>query len=270
MKIAWKTAAALTSLLLASCGGGGGNAALSKTFNYGAPQAPTTAEQGAAASAATSVSATSSFGTSPDSTKATSIVGLADSLAASALGGSAIASAGFVQDGTMSRAMRTAATIPECTSTTPNSVTFNNCQQIESGFTFTLNGTVTVNASSASSSVEWNVTGNFSGTDQSGVSVNLSLHQSGKLTVTATTVVGDSLSEIGGSVSGGGQSVSFGLHTAASVNLTYSADCITAGTIEVKRVWAQRPNGATGPEFADVAVKLSWTGCNTVQVQHSI
>jgi len=270
MKMAWKTAVALTSLLLASCGGGGGNAAISKSFNYGAAQAPNSSEQLAADSAATSVAASSSFGSSPDSSKATTIVGLADDLAATALGGSPIASAGFVQNGDLSRAMRTAATIPECTTTTLNSVTFNNCQESESGFTFTLSGSVTVNVSAAQNSVEWNITGSFTGTDPSGVSINLTLHQSGKLTVTATTVVGDALSEIGGSVSGQGQSVSFALHTAASVNLTYSADCITAGSIEVKRVWAQRPNGFSGPEFADVAVKLTWTGCDTVQVQHSL
>ena len=87
--------------------------------------------------------------------------------------------------------------------------------------------------------------------------------------MTSTTVVGQGLSEISGSVSGQGQSVSFGLDTAAMVNLTYSPTCVTSGTLEVKRVWSQRPQGATGPDFADVAVKLTWTGCNTIQVQHS-
>ena len=43
----------------------------------------------------------------------------------------------------------------------------------------------------------------------------------------------------------------------------------TAGNLEVKRVWTQRPAGATGKEFADVAVKLNWTGCNAFTVAHS-
>ena len=54
------------------------------------------------------------------------------------------------------------------------------------------------------------------------------------------------------------------------VSPTYNPDCVTAGTVEVKRVWSERPYGATGPDFADVAVKLTWTGCNTVTKQHSI
>src|SRR5262249_50763336 len=139
----------------------------------------------------------------------------------------------------------------------------------DSGYTFTLNGTVTASGMPGNGNVTWDIHGGFSGTNQ-GVTINLNLHQSGTLTVTPTTLVGNSLSEISGNVSGSGQSVSFGLDTAAVVNLTYNATCVTAGSIELKRVWSQRPNGASGPEFADVAVKLSWTGCNTVQVQHSM
>src|SRR5689334_13759692 len=66
MKIAWKAVAAFSSLVLVSCGGGGGNAAISKSFNYGAPQAPSSTELAAASSAKSSVTASSSFGSSPD------------------------------------------------------------------------------------------------------------------------------------------------------------------------------------------------------------
>lgn len=266
MKIAWKAVAAFSSLVLVSCGGGGGNAAISKSFNYGAPQAPSSTELAAASSAKSSVTASSSFGSSPDATKATSIVSLADDLAASALGGATVL-AGVPQDPGLRRAVRTAATIPDCTTVTATTVTFNNCTDTQSGYNFTLNGSVSV----SNDKIAWNVTGGFAGSDAaSGVSFSVSIHQSGTLTVTATTVKGESLSEIGGRVSGNGQNVDFGVSTAALVDLTYNASCVTSGTIEVKRVWSPRPNGATGPEFADVAVKLSWTGCDTVQVQHSI
>lgn len=264
MKIAWKAAVAFASLVLVSCGGGGGNAAVSKTFNYGAAQAPTSSEQAAATSAKTSVTASSSFGTSPDASKATTIVSLADDLAASALGGVAVV-ASVSQDPRLRSAMRTAATIPDCTTSTATTVTFHNCTDSQSGYTFTLNGSVSV----AADKLTWDISGGFSGTDQ-GISFNVNLHQSGTLTVTSTTVKGDSLSEITGKVSGNGQTVDFGVSTAALVDLTYDATCVTSGTIEVKRVWSPRPNGATGPEFADVGVKLSWTGCDAVQVQHSI
>jgi len=268
MKIVWKSIAAAASLMLASCGGGGGNAAVSKNFTYGAPLAPTTAEQTAATSAQGAVSSTAGFGSGPTSASASVIAGMADDLASSALGASAIGSAPLAQVPQLRNAMRTAVAA-DCTVVTANTVTFNNCQQSDSGYTFTLNGTVTATGTPGNGNVTWDIHGGFSGTNQ-GITVNLNLHQSGTLTVTPTTVVGNSLSEISGSASGNGQSISFGLDTAAVVNLTYNATCVTSGTIEVKRVWSQRPNGATGPQFADVAVKLSWTGCNTVQVEHSM
>jgi hypothetical protein len=262
MKIVGKITAALALLALASCGGGG-NAALSKSFNYGAAQAPTSSEQLAATSAQGAVSSSATFGSAPDSVTASAIVGLADELAASALGGSALAAAGVPEQPHVRGALRTAVTA-ECTTVTATSVTFNNCQDSDVGYTFTLNGTV----SASNGKIDWDIHGSYSQSDQ-GLNVNLGLHQSGTLTVTATTVVGHSASELSGSVSLGPQSTNFGLDTAAMVDLTYNPDCITAGTVEVKRVWSERPAGATGPDFADAAVKLTWTGCNTVQVQHS-
>src|SRR5207253_2866619 len=97
MKIVWKSVAAVASLMLASCGGGGGNAAISKNFTYGAPQAPTTAEQTAATSAQGTVSTTAGFGGTPSSASASVIIGMADDLASSALGSSAIGSAPLAQ-----------------------------------------------------------------------------------------------------------------------------------------------------------------------------
>src|SRR5262249_15888683 len=98
MKIARKSLAAFASLMLASCGGGDENVALSKNFTYGAPQAPPTAEQTAAPSAQTAASSTAGFGAGPSSDSASLIIGMADDLAASALGASAIGSAPIAQN----------------------------------------------------------------------------------------------------------------------------------------------------------------------------
>jgi hypothetical protein len=262
MKSFWKAAAAVASLVLASCGGGG-NAAISKTFNYSAAQAPNANEQSAATSAQGAVSTTSTFNTTPDSNNASLIIGLADELAVSALGGSPVGASPIAQDPRLRHAMRNAVTA-DCTVVTATSVTFSNCTEMESGYSFTLSGNITA----AAGTVTWDIHGAFTGSNN-GISINLNLHQSGALTVTSTTVVGQALSEMSGSVSGQGQTVSFGLDTAAMVNLTYNQTCVTSGTLEVKRVWSERPQGASGPDFADVAVKLTWTGCNTIQVQHS-
>ena len=266
MKSVLKVAAAIASLALASCGGGGGgNAAIGKVFNYGAPQAPTTAEQAAASSAEGSVTASSGFGASPNASNGTTIIGIADDLAAAALGDAAVPAA-VAQNPRLRSAFRTAASAADCTSVSPTGITFNQCSDTESGYAFVMNGSVSLSGNK----ITWDVTGSFSGSDQ-GVSFNVNLHQSGSVTVVQSTDLTDtSLSEIGGTVSGNGQSVSFGVSTAALIDLTYTPNCITAGTIEVKRVWSPRPNGLTQTDAPDVGVKLTWTGCATVQVQHSM
>jgi hypothetical protein len=106
------------------------------------------------------------------------------------------------------------------------------------------------------------------------VTFNISHHQAGSFALTATKITGNSTSEFGGSISGQGQNINFGLATAAIVDLSYQTSpsfCVTSGSVEVKRVWTQKPSGASGAAFADGAVKLSWapgTGCGTLTVAH--
>src|SRR5205085_10938882 len=76
-------------VLLAACGNSG-NAALSKTFNYGAPQAPTTAETAAANSAQSSVSTTAAFNGSPNAENGATMASMALDLAGTALGDAAV------------------------------------------------------------------------------------------------------------------------------------------------------------------------------------
>ena len=257
-------AAALVALLF-GCGGSGGNAALSKSFNYGAAQAPTTQEQSAASSADNSVHTTASFSTAPDANGGVAIALFADALATAAMGSSG--GGGTHATGQeISHALRSAE-MSTCATVTGNTVTYKNCSQTESGFTITLNGSISATAGT----VSWNLSGSFSGSSQN-VSLSVSIHHSGAFTVTSSKLTGDALSELGGNVSGQGQSISFGLHTAAIVDLTYQSSpssCITGGSIEVKRVWTVKPSGATGPQYADAGVKLTWTGCKAVQVARS-
>jgi len=255
-------------VLLAACGGGGGgssgNAAASKTFNYGAAQPPTAQEQAAAVSTQSVVSDTAAFGSAPDGAKAVVIVGMASDLAASALGGALIP--GRSLPGTGLRQARSTATVADCATKSGNTITFTNCTETESGITVTVNGSVTAK----SDTVTWDVKAVVSGTD-SGVTVNANLHESGSLTVTATKVTGNALLDLSGSVSNGSKTVNFGVAVAAVVDLTYQSDpaCITGGTLEVKRVWTQVPEGASGSEFTNAGVKLTWSSCNTFVVARS-
>ena len=84
-------------------------------------------------------------------------------------------------------------------------------------------------------------------------------------------VFGNALLDLSGSVSNGSKTVNFGVAVAAVVDLTYQSDpaCITGGTLEVKRVWTQVPEGASGSEFTNAGVKLTWSSCNTFVVARS-
>jgi hypothetical protein len=268
--------ALVAMLVTASALGCGSNnsastAALDKTFNYGPPQAPTASEQTAATSAQTTFSQTSTFAGQPDAASASAIVAISDTLSGEALGSTPIGLQADVPASrlsALSRSTVSSALTSTCTTVTATTVTFNNCTETDSsGFTLTLNGSIT----STGSSVTWNTTGTFTGSAQS-VSFNLVTHSSGTFTVTSTNISGNAISDLGGSVSSGGQTVSFGVSSAVVVSLAYQTTptyCIDSGSIEVKRVWTQVPQGATGAEFTDLGVKITWTGCNTFQVAHS-
>lgn len=250
--------------LLAGCGSST-NAALSRTFSYGAPQAPSATDQSAATSAQSSLSDAAAFSAAPDGAKGASVVAFVDQLASAVLGAAPTGMATPTPAST--RNMVTSAVTSDCTSVTGDTVKFTNCAQTDSGFTLTLNGTVSARAGT----VTWDVSGGFSGSN-GGVNVNINVHQQGTITVTASTIKGQATSDFGGSASGNGQSVSFGLSTAALIDLTYQtapSSCVTSGTVEVKRVWTERPQGATGAGFADAGVKIVWTGCETFTVAHS-
>ncbi len=257
--------AAVCAALLAACGGSSGNAALSKTFTYGAATAPNSNESAAASSAQSNLSTTTSFSSSPSANNGYAIVGFADAMAGLALGTAVF---GEAPGGLLTRGALYAATdVSACSTVVGNTVTFTNCSQSASGFSFTFSGTVTASAGV----VSWNVTGNFSVSSSSG-SASFTMHEAGNIVVTSTKVTGDFASEFGGSASANGQSVRFGLATAVPLDVTYQTSpttCVTGGSVEVKRVWTQTPNGASGGVYKDAGVKITWTGCSTVQVAHS-
>jgi len=250
--------------VLAGCGSSG-NAALSKTFSYGAAQAPSASEQAAATSAQTSLSDAAAFNVAADGTKGASVVAFVDDLASAVLGAAPTGMASPTPAST--RAMVSSAFASDCTTVSADTVTFTNCAETDSGFTLTLSGTISAKAGT----LTWDISGGFSGTSGA-ATVKPDLHQQGTMTVTATTIKGQGTSDFSGTASEFGQSASFGLATAAIVDVTYQTaptSCVTSGTVEVKRVWTERPQGATGPDFADAGVKLSWTACGAFSVAHS-
>ncbi|TMA28164.1 MAG: hypothetical protein E6J78_07245 [Deltaproteobacteria bacterium] len=258
------------AMFLAACGGGG-NAALSRNFAYGSAQTPTSSDQTAASTATTNLSAASSFSSSPSATSGASVVDFAMVLGSLAFGSSGVP-VRLPGDVTISSALRSAADLSSCGTVSGNTVTFNNCTDSSAGTSITINGSITATANS----VTWNISGSFSGTETSStgqtINFNFNLHEAGSLTVTSTKVTGNATADFGGSVSSQGQTINFGIATAALVDVTYQGGqtpCITSGSVEVKRVWTQRPAAASGAQYDDVGVKLVWSACNTFTVAHS-
>jgi hypothetical protein len=249
--------------LVVSCGGGG-NAALSRSFDYATPAAPTADEELAVSFSEEGLSQAATFASNPTTSKGVTVAELADTLAAIAFGIVPIRSA--VAPPRRPRALHSAFS-DTCVTVTATSVSFANCVDVEDTLTFTLNGTV----SATPGQIDWNLSNKLAGRESDGVSIDVTSHPSGSLAVTATSIKGTALSDLGGSVTGPGQS-GFAVATAQLIDVTYQAQpafCITSGTIEVKRVWTKRPNAASGGVFADAGVKLTWIGCAAVRIAHS-
>jgi hypothetical protein len=249
--------------LVVSCGGGG-NAALSRSFDYATPAPPTTNEEAVVSSAEGGLSQAATFASEPTTSKGVTVADLADDLAAVALGIVPIRST--VAPPGRGSPLHSAFS-DTCVTVTATSVSFANCLDVDHSLTFTLNGTI----SATPGQIDWNLSNRVAGTESDGVSIDVTGHPSGSLAVTPTTIKGTALSDLGGSVTGPGQS-GFAVASAELIDVAYQAQpafCITSGTIEVKRVWTKRPNGASGGVFADAGVKLAWIGCGAVQIAHS-
>ena len=154
MKTTFRSVPAVAVLALLAACGGSGNAALSKTFNYGSPQAPSSQEQSAAASAQSGMADSAAFNATADAAKGLAIVGLTGALATAALGDLGIAAA---QPAHLSQAL-SVADLSTCATVSGNTVTFKNCSATEQGFSFSLNGSITATSE---------LNGSFSGGGQS-------------------------------------------------------------------------------------------------------
>jgi hypothetical protein len=75
-------------------------------------------------------------------------------------------------------------------------------------------------------------------------------------------VAGFARSENAASVSGQGQSVSMAFTHNADIDLDVlpGYSCVANGTIELKRVWSQRPSGVTATDLPNVGVMFQWSG----------
>jgi hypothetical protein len=267
---------------LAACGGSDhGNAAAGKQFTYDAPR---TASGNEASAIDASVTSAQGLASSPDESAAQSFADFS-AVTSALLGGDPVGLPTAVSPGADARtalfvARRAGVTAtsgsfqnPGCVTKTLTSVTLAGCKVV---VTDTDGTTITVTAdgslSAALDTLTWDLTVRvgLSGSPQ-GLVLNGSVHDSGKVTVTSTTAVGAMRREVNATASASGQSASLGMDESLDFDVTYdpALHCVTGGTLEAKRVWTQRPQGASTAQLQDRGAKVTWTGCGIATVAFS-
>ena len=257
-----------------ACGGSNGNNNNNnnngtpglKTFTYGTPQAPTTAQQSTANSAQTQLNNAVKAGVNGQIANAASLPSLTDSLASSlpnllATPGDPAALASEGPSALVGH--RTAGLSQGCYTFTSSTITYNNCSISGSGYNETLNGTL----SAGNGTVSWNLTVIFSYASGN-VSENGTYSWTGQVTATASTIVGQGRSSFTGHLVSGSTTYDYQYTSGFDANLTYQStpsNCITGGTLEIRRTVNSSSNAGAIPVH-DAGAKYTWTGCNAVTV----
>jgi hypothetical protein len=267
-----RIAVAVAACLALACGGDSGNAAAGKTFTYGS-----TAQTNLTQSSALDVQLSGALAlkSSPDATSAQDLASVSD-ITTALLGSSGlVASASPTQQRLLaigaraaSRQLTSGFDNSTCVVTTTTSVKMTGCTLTVTNLSGTSKVQVdgSLSFDPAKGTLTWDMTvsdaTNFTSQGVTGTA-SLHAHESGTLTVTNTTIQGQLLAEASASASSPTASVSMGVSEAVTIDVTYQASpaCVTGGTLEAKRVWTERPAGATGPSFADGAAKVTWTAC---------
>lgn len=270
----WAGMLAACALVTACGGGSSGNQAASRTFTYGAPVAATATETGALDG---QLSMAASLQAQPDAAGA---VALADfsGLSETLLGQGGVARLAAPQVAARLAGAPAASLVaegydnPACVTVTPTSVTLSGCSlvvvDVDTTITTVVSGFLKV---PAPGSLQWDLTARVTMATVD-LTMTATVHQSGDWAVTDTTIQGAQRAETGITASAQGRSMSASMHESLDVDVTYEQGppaCITGGTLEVKRVWVQRPAGADAGDLPDGAAKVTWTGCGTGTVAFS-
>jgi hypothetical protein len=259
--------------LLTACGGGSSNnnnnnnTPTLRNFSYGAPAAPTTAQQGTATTAQTQLKGVVTATNGGQVVNASSAPTLTDTLAAS-LPASLIAAPNPAEAqanpaGPVAALRRSSALSGNCISVSGSTITYNSCSLSETGYTITLNGSL----SSTSSSVTWNLTETYT-YSLSGYNLNGNATWAGNIAATSSTITGQGRSTYHYTGNYQNINIAYDYVAAIDINLTYQTSpsfCINGGTLEIRRVVATTSGNAT--PVHDAALKFTWTGCGTYTVE---
>jgi hypothetical protein len=286
---------AVSILAAAGCGGGGGPRFVdpaSVKFSYGSPTAVGTGtpEADAATAGTNGAGAADGLSQASDDPQAQSLANLPNDVASAAFpDSSGLATAPARARAALTRRAATFASgdlvaasagfdDPGCVTVSLLAVKYDHCVYTDTtdGTVITIDGTFSRAVGADSVDLQWNATAGVRVTSavQGGTLVMVaSNHLQGDVTVTLAgadlvTIAGAAKSDVAVSVSAPGASASAAYTDGADLDLDYqpSLQCVTGGTLEVKRLWAQRPSGATAAQLPDLGAKFEWTGCNVATV----
>ncbi len=272
-----KSALVALVVALAACGGDDKSDPASRTFQYGAPAAPTDSQRYAAQEGEDSTAAGAALqadAAADPATAGSSIMSLPDRMAAEAWSSSTLA----LQASGLGRTLATlggptAATMAgfdngdQCVVIAPGVVTYSACVVTIDTLRIQIDGRIT----RTGPTLAWDLATRM--TDASpDLSMTLAVDATGALTFGAAEVTGRARSDTRGSFSGSGVGMRAAYTTLADLDLDFARDpfCVTGGTLELRRVWTERPAGAPADgQYADQGLLFSWQGCGTVLVAQS-
>ena len=258
---------------LVGCGSGLPTPPPLPTFNYGTPSTQLSPEQSNAASLGESelANASGATGQTSDPTAAARLADdLATNLPSSALAAvpssdAALRSISIPSPEASARAIRGAALSigdSQCVAKGASSWTFSNCSYSGDGFSWNLNGSISI----ATGSLHWDIQATFSANTQ-GVSGNGAFHWTGQLAWTDTTITGNGLSTLAVKADAQGQHAEIAATRGWTADLQVDpvAHCISGGSLVVAQaIEGKASNGQTVSSKS--GWKFTWTACGAVSV----
>ncbi len=257
-----------------------------KPIAYGAPQAPTYTEQGAATTAQTTLEGSLAFQASTEPTFGAP--GLGDQLAVN-LGAIPVAAkmptpaSAKLAQGALRQAFETGGMDPACVGTVVDAagvttVTWTSCHiELSSVDPYTMDMAADIDGwlrwTPATGQTSWSIGETIALTvisEGETITTHTVAGLGGTVTVTASTIVADTRSTIDITMRYGGLTFNEALETTLAANLGYQAEpfCVTSGTFGLERRWLERPMGATEQSLPNQGWRFEWTGCNQFTVAH--
>jgi hypothetical protein len=156
---------------------------------------------------------------------------------------------------------------PACVIVIPGKITYNHCVDSitnpdGTSESYTIDGSITRTVAVGTASASWDVSVHATLTDVD-MSMNMTDHFTGGLALTATTLTGNSRSDVTFSIAAQGMNMSGAYSNVADYDLQFVTGpfCVTGGTLELRRVWTKRPTGSTTQDMPNQGIKFTWTGC---------